>query len=111
MVRLRAPDYLNGKGTKYETKEWTYYKEEWEGKNMFDVPLFMRNEHYEGVCTKRFFKPEMNSLTGEMVNAQDVNKRQLVLLHSLEQKECRRYYCQVSKHIQEQYKIHNKVLT
>ena len=78
MVRLRAPDYLNGKGSKYETKEWTYYKEEWEGKNMFDVPLFMRNEHYEGVYTKRFLKPELNQLTGVYGNVFDANKRQVV---------------------------------
>jgi hypothetical protein len=79
MTRIRAPDYSDeSKAPKYETKEWIYYKEEWEGRNMFDVPIFMRNEHYEGVYTKRFLKPELNELTGEMENVLDRNKSQLI---------------------------------
>ena len=77
MIRLRAPDY-SGEGPKYQTKEWIYYKEEWEGKNVFDVPIFMRNEHYEGFYTKRFLKPELNQLTGEMENVLDNPKSKVL---------------------------------
>lgn len=63
MFRLWAPDYST---PKHERKQYIYYQEEWSGQDWRGIPVFMRNEHYEGVYTKRYLRPHLNEKTGEI---------------------------------------------